>query len=227
LRAGCARLSSATVRKRTDRTLAAAIFATLLADHHVASPIVSRPRTIIDVLGEYRPRGEGEAADVARIRRLVQTDDPWRAMPLHVTASAVIVHPPTRRVLLRWHQRQQAWLQVGGHGEPGESDPLEIALREAAEETGLTDLIPWPGARLVHAVIVPVPAKDDDPEHEHADLRFLLSTSKPECARPERPVAQLRWLSLGDAQAATTEANLRETLRRVERLVFGESEPPP
>jgi 8-oxo-dGTP pyrophosphatase MutT (NUDIX family) len=202
--------------------------ATLLADHPVASPIVSRPRTIIDdVLSEYRPCDEGEAADVARIRQLAQTDDPWRAMPLHVTASAVIVHPPTRRALLRWHQRQQAWLQVGGHGEPGESDPVEVALREGAEETGLADLIPWPDARLVHAVIVPVPAKDDDPAHEHADLRFLLSTSEPERARPERPVAQLRWLSLADAQAATSEANLRETLRRVEHLVIAESEPLP
>jgi 8-oxo-dGTP pyrophosphatase MutT (NUDIX family) len=189
---------------------------------------VSRPRTIIDVLGEHRPSGEGEAADVARIHRLAQTvDDPWRSMPLHVTASAVIVHPLTQRVLLRWHQRQQAWLQVGGHGEPGESDPLQIALREGAEETGLTDLIPWPDARLVHAVIVPVPARDDDPAHEHADLRFLLSTGTPGSARPERPVARLRWLTLADAQDATSEANLRETLRRVEHLVSGEPEPLP
>jgi 8-oxo-dGTP pyrophosphatase MutT (NUDIX family) len=36
------------------------------------------------------------------------------------------------------------WLQVGGHGDPGEGDPLAIALREAAEETGLSDLVPWP-----------------------------------------------------------------------------------
>ena len=140
-------------------------------------------------------------------------------MPLHVTASALIVHPPTQRVLLRWHQRQQAWLQVGGHGEPGESDPLEVALREGGEETGLADLTPWPGARLVHAVIVPVPQSGDDPAHEHADLRFLLTTREPERARPERPVAQLRWLTLADAQAATSEANLRETLRRVKKLV--------
>jgi 8-oxo-dGTP pyrophosphatase MutT (NUDIX family) len=183
---------------------------------------VSRARTIIDVLREHRPSGGSEAADIARIRELAQmVDDPWRSMPLHVTGSALIVHPPTQRVLLRWHQRQQAWLQVGGHGESGESDPLEIALREGAEETGLSDLTPWPDARLIHAVIVPVPRNGDDPAHEHADLRFLLTTTEPECARPERPAAQLRWLALADAPAATSEANLRETLRRVEKLVTG------
>lgn len=189
---------------------------------------MSRARTIIDVLDEHRPRGDTEAADVARIRRLVQTvDDPWRSMPMHVTASALITHPPTRRVLLRWHQRQQAWLQVGGHGEPGESDPLEIALREGAEETGLTDLTPWPDAGLVHAVIVPVPARGEDPAHDHADLRFVLTTSSPQRARPEAPAAQLRWLTLAEAHAATSEVNLRETLRRVEHVVFAEQELPP
>src|SRR5262249_54312986 len=162
--------------------------ASLRAGRHVTSVSVSRPRTIIDVLREHRPSGDGEAEDVARIRELAQTvDDPWRSMPLHVTASALIVHPPTQRVLLRWHQRQQAWLQVGGHGEPGESAPLEVALREGGEETGLADLTPWPDARLVHTVIVPVPQSGDDPAHEHADLRFLLTTTEPERARPERP----------------------------------------
>ncbi|HEY2443384.1 MAG TPA: hypothetical protein VGI31_09645, partial [Streptosporangiaceae bacterium] len=88
--------------------------------------MVSAPR--LDLLDRYRPEGEPEIADVGRLRALVQAaDDPWlRAIPLHVTASALIVHPASGQVLLRWHQRQQAWLQVGGHGDPGESDPLAI-----------------------------------------------------------------------------------------------------
>ena len=57
----------------------------------------------------------------------------------------MIVHPRLV-VLLRWHERQQAWLQVGGHGDPGEVDPFAIALREAEEETGLADLDVWPAA---------------------------------------------------------------------------------
>ena len=96
------------------------------------------------LLDRYRPEGSTEIADIQRVRALLEaSDDPYqRDLPLHVTASALIVHPPTGRVLLRWHQRQQAWLQVGGHGAPGETDPLAIVAREAAEETGLTDLVP-------------------------------------------------------------------------------------
>jgi 8-oxo-dGTP pyrophosphatase MutT (NUDIX family) len=100
--------------------------------------------SLADTLDRYRPRTGAEATDVARVRELLP-GDPWsRATPLHVTASAVIVHPPTRRALLRWHARQGAWLQVGGHGDPGETAPLAVALREGREETGLHDLAPWP-----------------------------------------------------------------------------------
>jgi 8-oxo-dGTP pyrophosphatase MutT (NUDIX family) len=174
-----------------------------------------------DLLSRYRPQGEPETADLARLCELAQSAaDPWtRAIPLHVTASAVIVHPDTGRVLLRWHQRQQAWLQVGGHGDPGESDALAIALREAAEETGLPDLAPWPDAELRHVAIVSVPASATEPAHEHADVRFVLATASPDEARAEKPDAPLRWLPLREAYEATSEANLRETLARVQRLL--------
>ena len=114
--------------------------------------------------------------------------DQWlRSLPLHFTASALIVHPASGRVLLRWHQRQRRWLQVGGHGDPGESDPLAIALREAAEESGLRDLVPWPGASLRHLVICQVAAGKGEPAHEHADLRYFLATEDPGGIVAENP----------------------------------------
>ena len=181
------------------------------------------PDALLSLLGQYRPQGETEAADVEQVRALAETaDDPFlRSMPLHLTGSALIVHPASQRVLLRWHQRQQAWLQVGGHGDPGESDPLAIALREAAEETGLDDLEPWPDAQLRHVVVVPVPANRTEPAHHHADLRFVLATHAPEAVRPESPDAPLRWLTPDEAHAATSQANLRETLSRAQRLMDG------
>jgi 8-oxo-dGTP pyrophosphatase MutT (NUDIX family) len=179
------------------------------------------------LLDRYQPDGQVETADLGRVRSLAKTvRDPWRReLPLHVTASALIVHPDTGRVLLRWHERQQAWLQVGGHGDPGESDPLAIARREAAEETGLGDLVPWPDAQLRHLVIVGVPAGKGEPAHEHADLRYFMATRTPEAARAENENAPLRWLSLAEAYEATSEVNLRESLARLERLLGPMCEP--
>ncbi|MFE4945274.1 NUDIX hydrolase [Streptomyces sp. NPDC056641] len=178
-------------------------------------------RPILDLLSRYRARDPREAADVARVRALAEgADDPWlRSIPLHVTASALIVHPASGRVLMRWHARQRSWLQVGGHGDPGESDPLEVVLREGQEETGLGDLAPYPDpslARLVQVVIVPVAAGGGEPAHEHGDLRFLLATADPDAARPENPDAPLRWMTPAEAREATSEENVREALRRVE-----------
>jgi 8-oxo-dGTP pyrophosphatase MutT (NUDIX family) len=176
---------------------------------------------LITLLEHYRPEGDAEAADVRRVRTLLEAaGDPYRRdLPLHVTASALIAHPSTGRVLLRWHQRQQAWLQVGGHGDPGETDPLAIVAREAEEETGLTDLVPWPDAAIRQVVIVHVPPGKGEPAHEHADVRFFMATRNPEAARPENPDAPLRWLTLREAHDTTSEPNLREALTRMQPLL--------
>jgi 8-oxo-dGTP pyrophosphatase MutT (NUDIX family) len=171
------------------------------------------------MLDEYESRSAEEAADLLRMRALIATGDPWsRAVPLHITGSALIVHVATRRVLLRWHDRQQAWLQVGGHADPGEIDPFAVAQREATEETGLQDLRalqPDP----VQVVIVPVPAGRGEPAHEHADIRYAFATATPDLAVAESDNAKLAWLTFDEARARTSEANLRECLRRVEALL--------
>jgi 8-oxo-dGTP pyrophosphatase MutT (NUDIX family) len=179
------------------------------------------------LLDRYRPAGDTETADVRRLRALLETaGDPYRRdLPLHVTASALIAHPPTGRVLLRWHQRQQAWLQVGGHGDPGETAPVSIALREGREETGLADLVPWPDASLLQVAIVDVPARGDEPDHQHADLRFILATADPDAARPESPDAPLRWLTVPQAREASTEGNVHDLLARAESLFGGPQAP--
>ena len=185
--------------------------------------VPSSGHPVLALLSSYQPTGEAETADVERARELAQdARDPWlRSLPLHLTASALVVHPGSGQVLLRWHQRQQAWLQVGGHGDAGETDPLAIALREAGEETGLPDLEPWPDAGLRHVAVVAVPASSREPAHHHADLRFTLATRQPGEAQPESPDAPLRWLSPAAALQLTTEDNFRETISRTQRLLAG------
>jgi 8-oxo-dGTP pyrophosphatase MutT (NUDIX family) len=179
---------------------------------------------LIEVLDGFQPLSAAEAEDVERIRQLAAAGDPWpRSLPLHVTGSAVIVHPPTRRVLLRWHERMHGWLQVGGHGDTGEADPFAVALREAREETGLLDLTPWPlptQPTLLQVAVVPVPPGKHEPAHEHADFRFGLATAMPEAAIPESPRAQLAWLSLDQALSTVGEDNLRVGLRRIAELLL-------
>lgn len=178
---------------------------------------------LLTELDAFVPRGAVEAADLVRVRHLARSSDPaGRSTPVHLTASAFVVHPPTGRVLLRWHERMGGWLHVGGHIDPADGHPLAAALREGAEETGLPDLVSWPRAdrpELLQVVVVPVPAGNGEPAHEHADLRYVLATGRPEELVPESPAAALRWVAMDEAPAVVAEDNLREALARLRALL--------
>jgi 8-oxo-dGTP pyrophosphatase MutT (NUDIX family) len=167
------------------------------------------------------PLSAHEAADVARLRDAATEGDVFsRAAGLHVTASALVVHVPTRRVLLRWHPKMRQWMQVGGHFDAGETDPWSVALREAREETGLDDLASLTASpRCVQIVIVPVPIFGTELAHEHADLRYALTTDHPDSIRAETRAAGLRWMPIKTAGAEVEEENLRAFIARVAAAV--------
>ena len=60
--------------------------------------------------------------------------------PEHLTGSAFVFTPDLTQVLLCFHRKGQFWVQLGGHVEPADASLAHAALREAHEESGLTDL---------------------------------------------------------------------------------------
>lgn len=177
---------------------------------------------LTEILDSYTPSSTQERVDVARVRAALDHDDVFsRSTPLHVTASAFVVHLPTQRVLLRWHTKMHRWMQVGGHFDPGETSPRAVALREATEETGLTDLELLGDATRgpIQIVIVPVPANGEESAHEHADIRYVFTTRHPEDAEPETAAAKLRWLPVATASTEIEEENQRVFLLRTQAVI--------
>ncbi|MCI9889320.1 NUDIX domain-containing protein [Micrococcales bacterium 31B] len=57
--------------------------------------------------------------------------------PQHVTASCFVFNRELTHILLTLHAKARAWVQFGGHLEPGDASIEESARREAREESGL------------------------------------------------------------------------------------------
>ncbi|RMB60291.1 NUDIX domain-containing protein [Tessaracoccus antarcticus] len=60
--------------------------------------------------------------------------------PVHLTASCFIFNTALTHVLLCFHRKGQFWVQVGGHIDAADDTLVVAALREAREESGLTEL---------------------------------------------------------------------------------------
>lgn len=57
----------------------------------------------------------------------------------HLTVGALVVNSDYTQVLFMHHKLRNTWSWTGGHMD-GMQDPLQVAIKEAQEETGLTDL---------------------------------------------------------------------------------------
>jgi 8-oxo-dGTP pyrophosphatase MutT (NUDIX family) len=162
--------------------------------------------------------GRHRAAMVALVRGSEACFDRTHYRPGHITGSAFVVDRLRRRVLLHEHRRLGRWLQLGGHDD-GDRDPLATALREAREESGLTDLTALDGAILDLDVHV-IPAHGAEPAHEHHDVRYALATESPLALDPGVAESQcLMWFTFEDAAARLGEDGGRRALSRLARLV--------
>lgn len=171
-----------------------------------------------EFLSRHAPVDAGEQRSLERIRELVETGaapfSRTHFVPGHLTASAVVLDANRERALLIFHEKLQRWLQPGGHFEPGENDPSIAAAREVLEET-LTQTV-WPGPQpvLLDVDVHLIPARKNDPAHEHFDLRMLLH-ARSENATAGDGVTQARWVAPRDFAALDLDPGLQRMLRKI------------
>lgn len=114
-------------------------------------------------------------------------------MQKHLTATVYIVSKIDNeyKVLLHLHKKHQMWLGVGGHVEADEN-PVEAALREAKEESGLEISLVNTKGKLVKTkwmqeLVLPlaiqeekIPQYQEHPAHFHIDFIYFGVTDTPQ-----------------------------------------------
>jgi len=125
----------------------------------------------------------------------------------HFTGSAWLVSADGAAVLLTHHRKLGRWLQLGGHAD-GDLDLGRVALREAEEESGLSELRLEPGILDLDCHLIP--ARGAEPAHYHYDVRFVVRAT---CAGAFTVSAEshaLAWRDIHDLQQdPATEESLR------------------
>lgn len=158
-------------------------------------------------LARYLARFPGE---VGRLSALAEqlADDPGDVfsrsnMRGHLTTSAIVLDGSGTRVLLIHHKTFDRWLQPGGHYEaPGSL--WDSALREVAEETGVSGLRPHPwcaGLPLdIDSHAIPANPRKQEGAHWHHDYAYLALADEAQSLQAQldevhaaawRPLAEL------------------------------------
>ncbi|MDD2993262.1 MAG: NUDIX hydrolase [Pygmaiobacter sp.] len=132
---------------------------------------------------------------------LLTRDNPFA----HFTSSGLILNPQRTKTLMVYHNIYHSWSWTGGHND-GDADFLAVALREAKEETGLTevralakqplslDVLPVWGHFKRGAYVAP---------HMHLSVAyvFVATENQPLHSKPDEN-SGVQWIEL--SQLATT-----------------------
>lgn len=137
----------------------------------------------------------------------LKSEDPYsRDNPIgHITGSCWILNRDKTEVLLTHHRKLGIWIPTGGHSE-GERDPLEIALREGEEETGLT-LTPY-SKEPFYLDIHLIPEYKGTPEHKHYDYTYIFFPVNGEDFTISDESHNLKWIPLESIDEYTKEINV-------------------
>lgn len=176
-------------------------------------------------LSEF-PSDSGKLTDISGfIRSFDGPDLADRRNPVgHLTASAMVVCPSAGSMLLLHHRFLDRYLQPGGHVEPGDRTLLDAAVREVAEETGLTPdtyriVLTRCGSPVFHLDshrIPASPAKGEGP-HTHHDVRILIAVDQEtDAVISDIESRAWRWFSLDALPEGFCSENL---IRRIRSLV--------
>lgn len=154
-------------------------------------------KTLLDLLHSYCPNDTVESSMKNETIDFVEKNEDCFKRELligHVTGSAWIIEKDRKKVLLMHHKKLNQWFQPGGHCD-GDSDVLNVAMKEANEETGLKNLKVF-SQEIFDIDVHEIPERKGIPAHKHYDIRFLIEADSDEKLEINEESNDLAWVSL-------------------------------
>lgn len=174
-----------------------------------------------ELLEKYIPYNEQEAKDKeVMLKYLHDFDNVYTRENEygHFTASSWIVNKDRTKVLMIYHNIYDSWGWTGGHAD-GETNLYNVAVREANEETGITDLKPLvDGIFSIEILTVNGHVKRGKyvSSHVHLNVTYLFEADDTIPLRiKEDENSGVKWVDIDKAVELSTEDNMKVVYKKI------------
>ena len=166
---------------------------------------------LIAQIRNYTPTNEQEETDrITLLKWLNRLEDisVRDNLSAHLTASAWVVTPDRKKVLMAYHKLYDSWAWLGGHAD-GDWDLHRVAEKEAREESGIEVLRPVsPEPASLEVLVVTGHEKKGKyvPCHLHLNLTYLFEADPGQAlqCKPDEN-AGVAWLDTDKLQTMCNE----------------------
>ncbi len=175
--------------------------------------------SILQLLQSYYPSTQEETQFKQQMIEFIQQNSDCFERSLltgHITGSAWIVDKSRQFTLLTHHRKLDKWFQTGGHCD-GDSDVLNVAIKEAVEETGLSD-IQAVSSNIFDIDIHEIPERKGVSTHLHYDVRFLLEADMNEPLIISSESSDLAWVELSKVSQLNDSQSIMRMVHKVRLL---------
>ena len=138
-------------------------------------------------------------------------------LPGHFTGSASVISPDKNKILMTHHKKLNMWLQLGGHAD-GEKDLKLVAIKEAKEESGFNNYSIL-SEEIFDLDIHMIESINEEPEHLHYDVRFLLEADPNEQnIIISEESNDVKWIHLDDVLEYNSEGSISRMVEKTKKL---------
>ena len=167
-------------------------------------------------LEEFEPYNEQEEVDKKIILDYINNFDDTLTRQNkygHFTSSAFVLNKERTKILMVYHKIYNSWAWPGGHSD-GDSNLLNVAMKEAKEETGIKNVIPiFKNIYSIEIISVNGHEKSEKyiSSHVHLNVTYLLEADENEKIHiKEDENSGVKWVPIDNVLDLTYETWVRD-----------------
>jgi len=175
----------------------------------------------IEEFSKYTPKCIQEEVDQNAILDFISNNEDCLLrsnLIAHITSSAFVVNKEMTRILFVHHNIYNSWGWVGGHND-GNPNLLEVAIKEAKEETGVLSITPY-NDNIISLDVIQVENHIKNGlfvgDHLHLNATYLLIASESEkLVIKEDENSGVKWFNIDDVMSYVTEERIKSVYNKI------------